>query len=1204
MCGVGACVWARVLAAPRHSWLGCLGVRVCVLAPLVPSHFWLGCPAWMCVLGLRFRLHPATLCWVAGVSVCCCAPSPCTLPLLSGLCGVGVCVLARPSAVSGHAWLGCCGVRVFVCAPIVPRHSWRVRAALVCVFRFGFRLRPATPGWGVWVSVCWCGRSPCTPPLLAVVCGVRVRAWARVSATPCHSWLGCWGVPVGVCGPLVPRHSWLGRAAWVCVFGFGFRLRPATPGWDVGVCVCWCGRSPCTPPLLAGVCRVGVCVWARVSAAPRHSGLGCWGVCVLVCALRLYPATPGWGVRCGFVCLGSSFGCAPPLLAGVLGCACWCACSPCTPPLLAGVCGMAVYAWSWVSAAPRHSWLGCWAVCVLMYALRLYSANPAWGVRCGCLCLGLGFGCAPPLLAGPLGCVCAGVRAPPVPPHSWLGCALWVCVLGLRFWLRPATPGWGLWCVGWLLPGTCSCAVVRCVLCALPGFAAPGGRCRLAPVLVPWLWPAVCLSGVPSGSALVRCASSGPVALGASVDLPDAWFVYPFRGLAPLALLGGCAGHAEASREPGSLCLPLAPAEAGALGSLRVLPVRSPAMGLSLAGPSGVGFGLRALRCFACVDPVTDASGFPYRPSLDRGPGGCTGAVSCGRRHRPFRVGVRHARVACVCACACFLGRVGRAGLPGAFWCASPFPVAVLVVLIVCSAPSGLGYPCLCCFWVFFVFFLPSCAPPCLRRSVFSGPGCLWPWRLVVLPPPLFWLFLFLSSLPPACLLLFGGFFSSFFFRAVLAVRCRAGVLWAVGRVGVCCCGPCASAGAGVRLLSVFRCPLPVPPPFVAFVLRVPDGAVLAALLFPLLLLVAAVWHCPPDPSGPWRGGVFFFLASGLCWLCPAPAAGRAVLCCGLSCVLLCGAAVRGVFCVVSIVVWRACVLALCCAGSCCAVVVVLCFRLLPRSLLFFFLRCSFPFRGAPGCFCFCALLVQCCAGVPALLLSVRCSLAPAVLAGVLCCCLLCLRVGCWAWLSSVVSWWVLAAPGVVFWWCPVVCPWVPCCVVLLRVVPPGVVWFRFALFGAVVWCVVSWGAVRPPGVLCLPALCFVVSRRAMCVLLWSVAAWCCSPLCFVPCASQGVLLCVPCPLLPVRCCCGALLSLGPLLPCAVPPGAVLTCGAVVSGPAALLGLFPAFVWFLLLNQPLQNLLKYFSCVVSTSFPATDPIFLSSSTQRSTGTIL
>ena len=506
-------------------------------------------------------------------------------------------------------------------------------------------------------------------------------------------------------------------------------------------------------------------------------------------------------------------------------------------------------------------------------------------------------------------------------------------------------------------------------------------------------------------------------------------------------------------------------------------------------------------------------------------------------------------------------------------------------LLLSLSARPPPGWSCLACVVSGF-FSLPSSAP--LLSPAFR---VFWPWVPWALascgpsPPPLLFVF-FPSLLSPACffvLLFFRGFFSLFFFflRAVLAVRCRAGVSWVLGRVGVRCCGPCASAGAGVRLRSVVRWPLPVPPPFVLLrvVLRVPGGAVLAVLLFPYLPLVAAVWCCPPEPSGAWRGG-FFFCVRFLLVVPPSPpsAAGCAVLCCGLSCVVWCGAAVCGVFRVVSVVVWRACVLAPCCAGSCCAVVVVLCFRALLRSLLvsFFFLRCSLPFRGAAGCFCFCALLVRCCAGAPASLLSVRCSLAPVALAGVLCCCLLCLRDCCWAWLSSVVSWWVLVAPGVVFRWCAVVCPWVPCCAVLLRVVPPGVVWFRCALFGAVVWCVVSWGAVRRPWVLCLPAPCFVVSRRAVCVLLWCFAAWCCSPLCFVPCASRGVVLCVPCPLPPVRCCCGALLSLGALLPCAVPRDALLPCGAVVSRPAALFGLFPAVVWFLLLEKPLQNLFKIF----------------------------
>ena len=155
------------------------------------------------------------------------------------------------------------------------------------------------------------------------------------------------------------------------------------------------------------------------------------------------------------------------------------------------------------------------------------------------------------------------------------------------------------------------------------------------------------------------------------------------------------------------------------------------------------------------------------------------------------------------------------------------------------------------------------------------------------------------------------------------------------------------------------------------------------------------------------------------------------------------------------------------------------------------------------------------------------------------------------------------------------------CCTVLLRVLLPGVVLlcallFCFTLFGAVARCVVPFGAVCCFGVLCLPALCFVLSLRAVFVLLRCVAACCCSPLFFVLCASWGVVLCRPCPLSPVRCCCAALLSLGALLACAVPRGAVLPCGAVVSCPAALFGLLPVFVWFLLLEKPLQNLLTYF----------------------------
>ena len=210
-----------------------------------------------------------------------------------------VCVRARFSAAPCRSWLGCWGVCVLVCAPLlVPRHFWLGGAVWVCMLRLGFRLLPATPGWGVRVCVCLCALSP-----------------------------------------LVPRLSWLGCGVWVCVLGLGFWLRPATPGGDVQVCVFVCALPACTPPFLAGLCGVCVCALARVSAAPRNSWLGCavW-VCVLGLGFRLRPATPGWGD-------------------GV--CVCLCVRSACTPPLLAGVFGVAVCAWAQVWAAPRHSWLGC-----------------------------------------------------------------------------------------------------------------------------------------------------------------------------------------------------------------------------------------------------------------------------------------------------------------------------------------------------------------------------------------------------------------------------------------------------------------------------------------------------------------------------------------------------------------------------------------------------------------------------------------------------------------------------------------------------------------------------------------------------------------------------------------------------------------------------------------------------------------------------
>ena len=257
--GVAVRVWARVSAAPLHSWLGRWGVCVfvCVLHlyPTSPGR------------GLRF----GCVCLGSGFG---CAP-----PLPAGVLGC-VCVCRRALLVPNHSWLGC--------------------AASLCVPGLGFRLRPATPGWGVWGVYVFVGALrlyPATPG-----CGVRGGCVCLGSGCGCPPPLlaGVFGC-VCVCGraPLVPHHFWLGFAVWVCVPWLGLRLRPATPGWGFGLCVCLWVRSACTPPLLARLRGVGVCAWARVSAAPRHSWLGCWAVCVFVGAPRLYPATPGWGLRCG-----------------------------------------------------------------------------------------------------------------------------------------------------------------------------------------------------------------------------------------------------------------------------------------------------------------------------------------------------------------------------------------------------------------------------------------------------------------------------------------------------------------------------------------------------------------------------------------------------------------------------------------------------------------------------------------------------------------------------------------------------------------------------------------------------------------------------------------------------------------------------------------------------------------------------------------
>ena len=523
------------------------------------------------------------------------------------------------------------------------------------------------------------------------------------------------------------------------------------------------------------------------------------------------------------------------------------------------------------------------------------------------------------------------------------------------------------------------------------------------------------------------------------------------------------------------------------------------------------------------LQPWCGASGVGRSPNPDGPPSGRAAGLLCvcvpclagsGGPASRARFGAPHLSFGLSCFALCLFGPL-RAG------------VALFVVVV----------------RFFFFFFLgafpllPLAAPPLCPALRVIRPRV--PWALASAPPPPFFFFVFWSSVPSvrpvvfcfACFpaggapaFFFFGFFFFFFscpaaFFPALRLLC---VFWGV----VLCVPYLARSLCCARRLCCFWWLVLLVPGVAAFRWGSAGGSGCPALSFGG---VRRLW-CP---CLVWPSLGVLPVVSRSPVLCPVALCCRVVLCCG----------------------------ALSSSSS-----FFFFFFFFFSSLLVALVSCCSPLvlgsGPVPGRFCFCPAPVRCCAGVPAPLLSVPCSLALVGLAGVLCCCLFCLCVCCWAWLSSVVSWWVLVAPGVMSRRRAVVCSWVLCCAVLLRVVLPGVallcaVLFRFAPFGAAARCVVSLGAVLRLGVLCLLAPFFVLSPRAVCVLLWCVAAWCCSPLCFVPCAPWGAVLCVSCRLRPVRCCCVARSPLAPCFPvlCSV----VLCCRVVPRCPV----LPPCWVCFL-----------------------------------------
>ena len=405
-----------------------------------------------------------------------------------------------------------------------------------------------------------------------------------------------------------------------------------------------------------------------------------------------------------------------------------------------------------------------------------------------------------------------------------------------------------------------------------------------------------------------------------------------------------------------------------------------------------------------------------------------------------------------VCVCVPFLAGSGgpasraRSGAPhlsfGRSWCAlclfGPLRAGVALFVVVAG------------FFLFF-FFLPSLLRPrCLLHCVFSGPGCLGSWRLVVLPPffcfgfappwspafPVFgpgvpWasapcrappppLFFSLFFLLPAscfcfvsCFLVFLSFFLSLFFFSFARVPCGAGcVSWAVWFARVC-------SGGAVPVVALYAVlSRPSGAGWCCVVLPVVFGCLLLGLTVLCCLLVGLVLSC--------------FGGAVLVWPHGSPP-------CGLSwCVL----------------VFRCPVL--CSVALCCRVVV--CCRALPFVCVVACACCLFPAAARLLCAFWGVVLcvpcplrpVRCCAALcwcPCVVLSASSVLF--LVPGV---------VGSWCRCLLLGVCWLLWVPGVVVWWCvsalvPVsglaVARHLHCVVLLPCVVSRGGV----LPCGAVLWC-------------------------------------------------------------------------------------------------------------------------------------------------------
>ena len=549
VCAVSWATWLLFTGVP--AWCVVLLLRcpgplgscspMCLLSALpvcaVSWATWLlftGVPAWCVVLLLRCpgRLGSCSPVCLLGVLCCACG----VLGHLAHVHRCARCVCRVACAVSWATWLlftpvpaRCVALRVRCPGPLGSCSSMCPLGVLpVCAVSWAtWLLFTGVPARCVALHVrCPGPLGSCSPVcLLGVlpVCAVSWATWLLFTCVPAQCvvlLVSCPG-PLGSCSPVCPLGPLL------CVCGVLGHVAPVHR-CARSVCCFSCAISCATWLLFTGVPARGVACLCGVLGhlAPVHRCAR--SVCSVACAVSwaswlLFTGVPAQCVVLRVRCPGPLGSCSPVCPLGVLCCVCGvlgplalvhrcarpvcCAVSWATWLLFSGVRTRCVVLW--VACAglrggaltrPRtvairsRQGLGTLQARTCPSGRRLFVAGRGW-VPSGRTHVHPDGGCS---VAG----------------RDWVPC-------GAR--TRPS--GGQL-----VLLGTYPRAVVRSVLCALSWFAAPGGRRCLAPVRVPWLWPAACLSGVPRGPAFVRRASSGPVALGAPVCFSDAVVPFPNPG--------------------------------------------------------------------------------------------------------------------------------------------------------------------------------------------------------------------------------------------------------------------------------------------------------------------------------------------------------------------------------------------------------------------------------------------------------------------------------------------------------------------------------------------------------------------------------------------------------------------------------------------------------------------------------------------------